>query len=139
MDTGFQKKGWAALAVWGFLTLGILLAPAPREWGAFGKWINSYYDQIRPVLQPAAHIVLMAAGVILFMRYLSHLSPRRAFLISAAMIMLFAVALELLQSVLPIRFARQCDVEDLIPSMIGMLIGGVVGICYNMNNKEEKK
>lgn len=130
-----KKTVGIALAVWLFLTMGMLLAPAPREWGAFGKWINSYYDCVRPILQPAAHIILMAGGVVLLMRYFSNRPPGRAFLISVSMAMLLAVAFEMLQSVLPAGFARKCDAGDLVPSMAGMLVGGIIGFYRQLKSE----
>ena len=129
----------AALIVWVLLALGLLLAPAPREWGSFGRLINAYYDQARPVLQPAAHIVLMAVGVVLLMPYFACRSPRMAVLMSVATTLLFAMVFEMLQSVLPSSFARQCDVADLVPSGLGMLAGGAIGFRKRLKNEDESK
>jgi VanZ family protein len=117
----------------------MLMAPAPREWGAFGKWISPYYDYVGFIFQPAAHITLMAIGVILLMRNFSHRSPGWAFLISAATAMLLAMAFEILQSVLPSGFARQYDAGDLIPSLAGALIGGMIGIYRYLNHEDENE
>ncbi len=134
-----KKKTGAALAVWLLIALGMLLAPAPREWGAFGKLINSYYDHTRLILQPAAHSFLMAIGVVLLMHYFSHHPPFRAFLISAVAALSCAIVFELLQNLLPSGFARQCDIEDLIPSTAGALVGGIIGLRQRLRNKDGNK
>ena len=130
-----RTKVRVALAVWLLLAAAMLLAPAPREWGVFGKWISSHYDRVRLILQPAGHMVLMAICVFLLMEGLRHRSPRSAFLISAGIAMLFALALELLQSILPDTFARTCDLWDLLPSLAGMLAGGGIGLFRRSKNR----
>jgi hypothetical protein len=132
MTLEVSKKLTIALLVWFVSALVILLAPAPREWGDFGYRINSWYDEVRPVLQPAAHVILMAIGAFLFIRIFGANSPRRAFVLSMISTVTLAVFFELLQSALPASFARRCDAEDLIPSIAGMLLGGGLGFVQSL-------
>jgi VanZ family protein len=127
-----NKKLTIALLVWFLCALAILLAPAPREWGDFGHRINSWYDEARHLLQPATHVVLMAIGAFLLIRCFGASSPRRAFILAMVSAITLAVFFELLQSRLPASFARRCDAEDLIPSMIGMVLGGGLGFLQSL-------
>ena len=139
MKTIREKRFFIALVIWFFLALSILLAPAPREWGDFGTRINSFYDETRSVLQPATHIILMATGVFLLMGCLHRKTPKRAFFLSMGIAVSLAVLFELLQGFLPSSFARRCDAGDLVPSIAGMLLGGVAGFLPRIkNNKKDE-
>ena len=47
----------------------------------------------------------------------------------------FATTLEMLQSMLPSGFARRCDADDLIPSVIGAMVGCVIGILFRVHGE----
>lgn len=131
-----RKKGWVITAVWLLVPLGMLLAPAPREWGVFGKWISPYYDRVQSVIQPAAHVLLMAVCSILFIRGFAHRTIMVAVLYSFGLAVVFAATLEMLQSILPSGFARRCDVGDLIPSVIGATVGCIIGILFRVRREK---
>ncbi len=135
VDVKRKKRTGVALAVWLLLALVMLLAPAPREWGAFGRKINASYDKVQPVLQPAAHVVLMVVFSGLLMQCFVHRAVGAAILYSLGLAVALALMLEILQSTLPANFARKCDVGDLIPSVIGAAVGCVVGILYRFRGK----
>lgn len=113
---------------WTLIAIIFLLSPSPREWGTVGRAFGNVYDEIRHVLQPAAHFILMALGSILLMRHLSHRTPSTAFINTVVIVLSVAVALELLQDQLPRHFARACDPKDLIPSAVGAISGGLIGL-----------
>jgi len=123
-----RKKVWGIIAVWVLVALGMLLAPAPREWGVFGKWISPHYDRIQPILQPAVHVVLMAVFSGLLMLCFTHRALHISLLYSLGLAFALAVAFEMMQSILPVAFARRCDVADLVPAFCGALVGCMVGV-----------
>jgi glycopeptide antibiotics resistance protein len=124
------------VAIWMLVALALLLAPAPREWGAFGKWVSPYYDDVQPVLQPGAHLVLMTVCTVLLMRLFVHRTLWTAVVYSFVLAGMLTIALELLQSTLPIAFARTSDIEDLGPSLAGAALGCFVGV--RTRNREKK-
>jgi hypothetical protein len=127
-----HKKITIALLIWFLITLTVLLAPAPREWGDFGHLINSWYDEYQSILQPAVHLILMAIGAFLLIRYFGVNSPGRAFVLAMIFAVILASFFELLQGILPASFARRCDAEDLLPSIAGMLLGGGIGFFQSL-------
>ena len=134
VDAGRKKRGWL-VAVWLFMAIGMLLAPAPREWGAFGKRVSPFYDQVQPVVQPAAHLVLMVVFSGLLMQCFVHRAVGAAILYSLGLAVALALMLEMLQSALPANFARKCDVDDLIPSVIGAAVGCIIGTLYRLRGE----
>jgi len=113
---------------WALIAAALLLAPSPREWGDLGRAFGNVYDEIKHVLQPAAHFVLMAVGAWLLIRLLPERRPAIAFVNTMVIVISVAVVLELLQSCLPAHFARACDSDDLIPSALGAVCGGLAGL-----------
>ena len=139
MEACRKKKVGVAFALWFMIALILLLSPAPREWGAFGEWINSYYDQVQPILQPVAHTLLMMVGVFLLMEGFHRSPPWVAFLLSIGAAIFLALVFELMQGFLPARFARACDIEDLLPSMLGILAGGGLGFLRRVKKEASNK
>lgn len=120
------------IAFWMLIALTVLLVPAPREWGAFGHWVSPYYDQVQSVFEPAVHIILMSMITILLMHFLMDRTTKAALCITLAAGLCLAVMLEGLQSFLPVKFARKCDLHDLIPSSIGVLTGCLIGLIFRI-------
>jgi len=135
MEASRRKKVWVITAAWLLVALGMLLAPAPREWGTFGKWISPHYDQVQSIVQPAAHVLLMAVCSMLFIRIFTHRTIVVAVLYSFGLAVVFAITLEMLQSILPSGFARRCDVDDLIPSVIGAMAGCMIGVFFRVGKE----
>ncbi len=123
------------IMIWGVVALTILLVPAPREWGAFGQWVSPYYDRVQHRLEPAVHISLMATIAIILMHGMR--SSRAATAVARTMVisLLLAIVLEGLQFFLPTEFARKCDMRDLVPSMIGIVAGCLVGLFMRIRSR----
>lgn len=121
---------WGLLSVWLGITLVLLLVPAPREWGRLGDHLSPLYDQLMPVLQPLAHIVLMAGLAWIIHLFFSGFGKHRKLVFSGLLAMLIATGLEFLQLALPSSFGRSCDPADLTFAMAGVLLGlGVAAFC----------
>ena len=129
MAAGRKKKIMGVLVVWLFLALGLLLAPSPREWGKMGRTFSSRYDKVSHIVQPVCHVVLMALCAFFLMQLFSNHLPGIALLYATGLAMSAAVGLELMQNLLPSCFGRQCDLNDLLPSLAGVVLGGMAGIC----------
>ena len=134
---GPSQKIRIALLIWLLVTLSLLLAPAPREWGIFGPRLLSFCEETRFVLQPAAHVLLMAAGTMILIRCFGRQAPRQAFLLAITCGLVLTVFFELLQSIIPESFARRCDAADLIPSAAGLLFGGAIGLAQRFRNGKD--
>jgi len=128
------RKIWLIITVWLLIILSLLLVPAPREWGAFGEWIRPHYDHVKDVLQPIAHVVLMAVLATLFMRCFSHKRKWVSIVFSFGISMLLACAFECTQFALPRDFARRFDVSDIVFSGVGVLAGCFIGWSINVRS-----
>ena len=141
-DTFRQLKqiGWLVLG-WLVIALVVLLAPSPREWGTLGHRISPFYDDIKSVLQPAVHIVLMASMAALCMHIFRQQTVPVAAGLSFAIVIALAAVFEGLQSLLPLGFARRGDLADMIPSAAGALMGCMIGLGTPLikNNRSRKR
>lgn len=117
---------------WILLILTVLVVPAPREWGFFGKWIGPRYDLVRPILQPAAHVVLMAVLASLLMRCFVHKRRLDAIFITGGFAMLLALGFEFMQLLLPRSFGRAGDMQDMVFALIGVGIGCATSLLSNI-------
>lgn len=130
-------RNWIALVAWLLMSLAAMLMPAPRAWGVLGVRIKLYYEEIRFVLNPAVHLVLMALLAVLSMQMFWNRKLRVAVVSSFSLVILFAVLFELLQGMLPREFGRSYDVMDLIPGAFGGALGCLVGLIFR-ERKERK-
>ncbi len=117
---------------WLVVALTVLLVPAPREWGRLGHVISPYYDKIQHRFEPAVHIGLMASISVLIMHYLKSKKAMTAVMQTMALALLLAVTLEALQSYLPDEFGRKCDIHDLLPAVIGIAAGCLIGLVMRI-------
>jgi len=110
---------WGMAFGWMGVTLVALIIPAPREWGVLGERISPYYDLVRPVLQPAAHVVLMFVMAWILMHCFSARSVPVAVLLSLLICLFLAIAFEGVQHMLPVSFGRAADWDDVVFSLSG--------------------
>ncbi len=135
----YTSRKLVLLAVaWLLLALAAMLMPAPREWGALGGWINPHYEEIKSVLNPMVHAVLMAMMAVLSMHMFWYRKLRVAVASSFGIVILLAVLFEILQGVLPREFGRSCDMADLVPGAFGGALGCLVGLLIRLNKKEKQ-
>ena len=133
MNKADHKKNVAAqLGILLLLTLLVMLVPAPREWGVFGKWVSPYYDATKDILNPTVHVVLMAMIAALIMHGFRFRALRLSILLALSVVIVFAVLFEVLQGLLPGEFGRTCDLADLVPGTIGGILGCVVGVVLRV-------
>lgn len=125
-----KSKSWILIGVWVAVTTALLLAPTPRGLGDWGRRFSISYDEIKLVLQPTAHFLMMATGAFLLMQLFVKRHRLVALLLSVGLALLLAFSLELCQHVLPAKFARACDMNDLIPSLGGALLGALTALCF---------
>jgi len=117
------KQIWVVTAVWVCVILAVLLMPAPREWGTFGKWLGPRYDHIRPILQPMAHFMLMGVLALMLMRCFAARRIQQAVLWTIGIALGLSSVFELLQFLLPPSFGRACDLVDIACSVAGAVLG----------------
>lgn len=132
-----NRKIWLMITVWLLIILTLLLIPAPREWGEFGKWIRPHYDNVKDVLQPIAHIVLMTVLASLFMRCFAHKEKWVSIVFSFGISMALACTFECMQFALPKDFARRFDVSDIAFSGVGILAGCLIGLSINVRSRDQ--
>jgi glycopeptide antibiotics resistance protein len=128
-----QRDHLRVLALAIVLIAALMLAPSPREWGAWGKWLSPGYDLVSPVLQPLAHVACMTVMSLLIMRYLVRYSIAHAVLIGGSVSMLLALLLEFAQLAIPENFSRTFDLSDLAFALLGVVIGCLIGARIHRN------
>ena len=126
------KKNLILGVSWGAVALFLLLFPSPRGWGPFGWRINHFYDEYREILQPTVHFFLMVACALLIMHFFARRSAGVAAVYALAIALGLAISLELFQALLPERFARVCDPNDLVPSLVGAVGGIIIGVLMRL-------
>ena len=94
------------------------------------------------MLQPSAHFFIMAACAFILMGLFSQRKLGVAVFFAVSITACAAIGLEILQSFLPVHFARKCDPFDLIPSLLGALAGsasGWVARALSVDRKQNDK
>ena len=113
------------ILIWELIAAGLLLAPSPRCWVQFGVRFSMIYNEMKSVLQPIVHFLIMAGGAFILMRLFPGQPAFIAVLSSLGIALLVALLFEVFQKALPKDFARSCDLHDLLPSFLGALTGSV--------------
>ena len=126
----------AWVVFWIAVTLIAVLLPSPREWGAFGEWFSPHFDKIRGVAQPAAHFVLMAAIAFSLVMALAARPPLVAWAAATVTCLLLSGIFEWLQTLLPVEFARDADLSDIVSSLLGAMVGSGLAVWFQKHQTE---
>ena len=143
------------LLLWMAISLGLFLCPGPSFWygllhGADASegslWsllavkIQVFFCHIeenKEIKQLVAHFILMTVCALVFTKELLNRMPVTwgiswaIISITILFVLVFSFLIEVIQSVLPISFARGFDWIDIGFSLLGGLFGGIIALGIN--------
>jgi VanZ family protein len=119
------------------VVLVVLLLPSPREWWGVGDWLSPRYDRMMHIIQPLAHVVLMAVLACLIMKCIASKSVFVRMFTTFLACMVVAGLYEASQSFLPEEFGRSSDVADLVYAAMGASLGCLLGLSAQFSAGKE--
>lgn len=121
---------WMVLIGWLLFSILLHLAPPLGRWGSWAHPVMLFYGERTQEIQASGHAILVGGMTFLMMGLLRGNPRIRACMLTLGIALLFAVTMEILQGLLPCGFQRQCDPVDLLPAMVGALIGCLAGLGF---------
>lgn len=117
-----RRSSHRAAAVWGMLTAGLLLIPAPAVESVSSDWLGGLLSAL-PQVDKLVHGALFLVLAALLARSLAGSGVRRPGVVAIAAAVSYGVLLELVQGAVPGRSPQALDaVADAVGATIGAIL-----------------
>lgn len=144
-----------ALIIWILLSIGLFLFPGPSFWYNIFHGFNTsegyllsllgekvqlffiYLEEHEEIKQLLAHFILMMGCAFCLSKEISSRMPVTRFnswaiiTITILFVLLLSFLIEVMQSLLPVSFERGFDWMDIVFSLLGGLLGGIITLVVN--------